>query len=157
MNNNQGRKLIAVTPETILPLVKEYRGNLTTVARKLRVSRATILDRVNKSPELKQALFDARESLIDDVEQVFYEQVLSGTNPILMIFFLKTRAAHRGYIESKAITVQPAQDLIVNDENTMTLAKWKEMSAKNLAQIEQTMQMFDDNDDDTIDGTFTTK
>ena len=117
MRNDQGKKLIAVTPETILPLVEKYRGNLSRIARELKVSRTTILDRVNKSPELKQALFDARESIIDDVEQVFDDQVLSGQNPILLIFFLKTRAARRGYVESKAITVEPARDMAVNDED----------------------------------------
>ena len=156
MRNDQGKKLIAVTPETILPLVEKYRGNLSRIARELKVSRTTILDRVNKSPELKQALFDARESIIDDVEQVFDDQVLSGQNPILLIFFLKTRAARRGYVESKAITVEPARDMAVNDEDQMTLAKWREAKAKTLAQVEATMALFDDDDPDTIDGEFTT-
>jgi hypothetical protein len=78
--------------------IDKQHGNVTMVAKTFRVTRQTVYTFLKENPELKQALDDEREKMIDNVESALYEQALSG-NTTAMIFFLKTQGKGRGYIE----------------------------------------------------------
>ncbi len=93
-----------VPASRILPLVDTCRGNLTAIARKLKVSRTSIHARINETPELAAAVEDARESMIDMVESSFYEDAV-GDSVAAKIFFLKTRGQSRGYIERQDLRI----------------------------------------------------
>jgi hypothetical protein len=84
-------------PETdIAPLIDKLHGNVAAMARRLGVSRRTIKRRIDASSELREALEDAREGMLDNVESVLYERVLAGDTRAI-IFFLKTQGRDRGY------------------------------------------------------------
>lgn len=158
--NRQGVPRYDLVPDVIGPSIIRHRGNLSMVARELKCSRDTILDRVNKSPELKQLLFSTRESALDDLETSAFDRALAG-DTILTIFLLKTKGWSRGYVERKSIDVSLEKMEGEKDDNdTMTLERWKAQQQKNIAQVEATMALFDEvyeDDDDplTIDAEFT--
>ena len=94
---------MALTVEKITPLIEEYMGNLSLVARKLGVSRTTVYNFLENKPTLKVVLIDAREKMIDNVESKLYSKALDG-DTTAMIFFLKTQGKSRGYVERQEVT-----------------------------------------------------
>lgn len=100
----------------IEPLVSEYKGNVAAIARKLGVNRSTVWARVQESPNLKAALEDARETMLDNAESKLYANVLDGDTTSL-IFFLKTQGRSRGYIEKQEIDTSGGMTITVRYEN----------------------------------------
>lgn len=91
-----------ITIADIEPLITEYNGNIAAVARRLGCSRALIHKHANKSATLKDAISDARETMLDNVESALYKQVLEG-NTTAMIFWLKTQGKQRGWVERQEV------------------------------------------------------
>lgn len=150
-----------VSVESIAPLIEHHRGNIAAIARQLKVARGTVWDRIKTSPELQAALVDARESMLDDAVTALNDKVLGG-DTIALIFFLKTQGWRRGFAERKQldVSVNEMEGHTANDNDVMTLAKWKEQQQKNIAQVAETMALFDevyedDNGENTIDAEFT--
>jgi hypothetical protein len=90
------QKIIKVAD--VEPLVDEYKGNLSAIARKLGVCRATVFNRVQESATLKKRVNDARQTMVDNAESALYKAMLEG-NITALIFFLKTQGKDRGYTE----------------------------------------------------------
>lgn len=82
----------------VIEKMYQARGNLTAVAKACNVTRRTIQNYVNDYPAVKEALDDARETMLDAAESVLYKKVLAGSTPELL-FFLKTQGYKRGYSE----------------------------------------------------------
>ena len=82
--------------EVIAEQLKKYRGNCAAVARAIHVNRTGVWARVKKSEVLSAIVDSEREGMIDDAENILYEQVLAG-NITALIFFLKTQGHKRGY------------------------------------------------------------
>jgi hypothetical protein len=87
-----------ITIADVQPLIEPKRGNVSAIARVLRVSRGTVWNRIQESPTLQRLLEDARESMLDTAESVLYDKVEQGETASL-IFFLKTQGYKRGYKE----------------------------------------------------------
>jgi hypothetical protein len=81
-----------ITTADVEPLIGECRGNIAAIARKLRVSRGTVRNRIAESPKLQSALEDAREAFVDEVESALYDNALSG-NVAAQIFIMKAHPA----------------------------------------------------------------
>lgn len=96
----------------IEPVVSKYDGNIAAIARHFRVTRQTIYNRIKESSTLKEAIQDARESVLDDAESELYKQAKSG-NTAALIFFLKTQGKNRGYTERQEITGADGGDVRV--------------------------------------------
>lgn len=84
--------------EDVAPLIDKHRGNVTSVAKELGVSRRTVHRRINESVTLQEKLEQARQTMLDNAESVLYNAVLAGETSEL-IFFLKTQGKSRGYTE----------------------------------------------------------
>ena len=91
---------MALKPDKVIEQIRKHKGNLSAVARAIRRSRQTIYTLIDNNPEVKQALEDERESMIDNVESKFYQQCLES-NITAMIFFLKTQGHKRGWQEKQ--------------------------------------------------------
>lgn len=89
--------------DRLITLIDEYSGNLSAVSRALGVSRLTVYRFMEKRPTVKQALDEAREKMIDNVESKLYSKALDG-DTTAMIFFLKTQGKSRGYVERQEVT-----------------------------------------------------
>lgn len=77
-------------------------GVVTTASRSSGVPRKTFYMWLEKDKEFKAAVDDIREVAIDFVESKLFQQV-NNDDTTAMIFYLKTKAKHRGYIERSEI------------------------------------------------------
>ena len=86
------------TVEEYAVALRESRGLLTVAARRLGVTRQAVHQRVGKHPTLQAARADARETILDEAEEVLFEQLRRG-EAWAVCFFLKTQGKDRGYVE----------------------------------------------------------
>jgi hypothetical protein len=93
---NTNRMGVPLDKEKVKEQIIKYKGNLTKVAQAFKCSRQTITRIVRVNPDVKEILEEARERVIDDVEDAFTRKAING-DTTASIFFLKTRARERGY------------------------------------------------------------
>jgi len=88
-------------------------GNLTAVAKYYNVTRQTIHNWVNDKPELKDIVLESKNTVIDSVENTMFKMIfgiplmddgkqigwIEKPDKSLIMFYLKTQAKDRGYIE----------------------------------------------------------
>jgi hypothetical protein len=87
----------------LLKALKEARGIVTTACDAVGVNRSTYYDYYNSDPEFKREADDVQEIAIDFVEGKLFEQIEEGI-PTSTLFYLKTKAKHRGYIERTEVS-----------------------------------------------------
>ena len=97
-----GRKPILIAELVAADLV-ELKGNLSAIARKYNVSRASVCDLVAKRPNLQKIMEDARESRLDAAEDKLGQKIDDGEG-WAVCFFLKTQGKKRGYVERQELT-----------------------------------------------------
>jgi hypothetical protein len=95
--------MMTITQDRAAAAIKGSKGFITTIAKRLKCSRPTVYRLLEEYPELKQALTDERETQTDHVESKLFDQINQG-NITAIIFYLKTQAKHRGYIERQELT-----------------------------------------------------
>lgn len=93
---------IPLNKDTILQLIVKHRGNVSRVADAMGTTRVAIRNRVNNDPELKDALAEARERWIDDIEESVLARANESNDTALQCFVLKTQGRHRGWEQSEA-------------------------------------------------------
>jgi len=96
--------------QQMIDAIQDAKGILTVAARKLQCSRMTVYRYINKYNTVKDAYEEANESNIDFVETKLMEQINKG-NITAIIFFLKTKAKHRGYVERQEFTGKDGEKL----------------------------------------------
>lgn len=87
-------------------------GNITEACKKANICRATFYLWLAKDPIFEQKFEDAKESLIDWAESQLYKAIREG-NLTAIIFYLKTKAKHRGYVERVEATGAEGEPLEV--------------------------------------------
>ena len=92
--------------------IEETKGNVAAVARSYGVSRTAVYNWIDASAGCRQALDDARETMLDNAESILYKKVLEGSTPELL-FFLKTQGKRRGYVERSEVTGADASPLVI--------------------------------------------
>lgn len=93
---------IPLKQEQIQPLIKRLNGNLSRIAESLGTTRGTVRRFIDKHEDLKQELEDARERILDELEDVVWQDAIESRDPAMRCFLLKTRGKHRGYEQSEA-------------------------------------------------------
>lgn len=85
----------------LLQCLREHRGIIKYACEAVPVARQTFYDWCNNDPKFKRAYEDILEEQIDHVENKLMEAIESGGKGAVtaQIFYLKTKAKHRGYIE----------------------------------------------------------
>lgn len=91
------------TPQQIADAVTEAKGLISIAARRVGCDPATIRNYAKKYKIVADALHEAKESLKDFAESRLYKGIDEG-NPTLLIFYLKTQAKDRGYVERQEMT-----------------------------------------------------
>lgn len=89
--------------EEIAEALEKCKGNISQVAKKFKVARQSIYDRIQKSPLLKSVQHDAREASLDNAESVLDVAVNEGEG-WAVCFKLKTLGKARGYVERQEVT-----------------------------------------------------
>ncbi len=93
---------IPLNKETILTLIKKHKGNLSRIADSMGTTRVGLRNRINSDVEMKEALEEARERWIDDIEESVLSRANESNDTALQCFVLKTQAKHRGWEQSEA-------------------------------------------------------
>lgn len=99
--------------DSIIKVFQSSLGILQASAVKLGVTRMTLWSWLQNSPELKEALIQAKEKAVDFAETQLFQNIKEGKEASL-IFFLKTQAKHRGYSEAPIINFNIEPQLITN-------------------------------------------
>jgi hypothetical protein len=86
----------------VIAAIHETRGNIKAASETLGCTRQTLYNYAKRHASIMAALHEARESMKDNVESALYAQALAG-NTTAMIFFLKTQAKDRGYVERQEL------------------------------------------------------
>ena len=82
--------------------IKQAKGFVTMAAGICGTSRKTFHKMINEHPTLKEAVNDAREANKDFVENKLMLAIEEG-NITGIIFYLKTQAKDRGYVEKQEV------------------------------------------------------
>jgi len=91
------------TAARIIKAIGECNGLLTMAAKKAGVGHSTMNRYVQDFPSVKQAVHDAKESMLDFAEGKLYSKIRDGDNTAI-IFYLKTQGKSRGYIERQELS-----------------------------------------------------
>jgi len=92
------------TAERIIKAAAESNGLIKNIAARAKLGRNTITRYVKEYPSVSQAVDDAKEELYDLTESELIKKIKDG-DLTAIIFFLKTRCKHRGYIERQEIDI----------------------------------------------------
>ena len=84
--------------EKLLVALEKKLGNITAACKSVGLSRMTYNNYKNNDPEFAEAARQVSEVAIDFVESKLMENIQKNKETSI-IFFLKTRAKHRGYVE----------------------------------------------------------
>lgn len=98
---------------SIIKVFQSSLGILQVSADKLSITRMTLWKWMQASPELKEALIQAKEKAVDFAESQLFQNIKEGKEASL-IFFLKTQAKHRGYSEAPLINFNIEPQMITN-------------------------------------------
>ena len=87
-------------------------GIVSTSCLNADVSRATHYRWLQEDPDYKAYVKDIQEIAIDFVESKLYDKI-KEKDTACIIFYLKTKAKHRGYIERQQIEVADTKEFTV--------------------------------------------
>ena len=90
------------TAQQVADALTQAKGFVSVAARNLNCADRTVRNYIERYAVCKQAVMDARESMIDIAEGRLYQNINSGDNTAI-IFFLKTQAKHRGRSEERRV------------------------------------------------------
>lgn len=95
---NKGMKNgeLKVKPEKVIAILEKTGGTIYPAAKMLKVSRGTLYNYINSNDEIKEALEEIRESLLDVAEAKLHSNIQDGKEASIF-FYLKTQGKSRGY------------------------------------------------------------
>jgi uncharacterized protein YxeA len=89
--------------KAMLVALESNLGNVTEACKEAGVGRSTHYLWINEDEDYKKQVDSIKEIEIDFVESELKKQIKQG-NSTATIFFLKTQAKHRGYVEKQEIS-----------------------------------------------------
>jgi hypothetical protein len=103
------------TADEVSEAIVNAKGILATAAQSLGCSRGTVSNYIERYSTVKAAFEEANETNIDNVESKLMAAI-DGGDTTAIIFFLKTKAKQRGYVERQEVTGKDGSDLTVRIE-----------------------------------------
>lgn len=98
------------TKQRIIQALQESQGLLTLAAKKAGVSYSTIYKYAHDIPEVHEAVWEAKERIVDTAESKLFEAIQQGQSWAIC-FFLKTQGFRRGYVEHHEVSGADGQPL----------------------------------------------
>ena len=92
---------IILDKDTIARLIPECSGNVSRVADRMGASRGAVRNVIDRYPDLTELLRQARERLIDDLEESVFQRAVDSSDTALQAFVLKTQGRHRGWDQNE--------------------------------------------------------
>lgn len=90
------------TKNALVEALTQTLGVVTSACRMVGINRTTFYKYYNEDKKFRDIVKDIQEVAIDFVESKLYEQI-KDSNTTATIFYLKTKAKHRGYVERQEI------------------------------------------------------
>jgi hypothetical protein len=94
---------MAISASKAIKAIEGSGGFVTQIAKRLDCSRKHFYSLMDKYPTVREALEDEREKLKDMTEGELLKKIRGG-NMTAIIFYLKTQAKDRGYVERHDLT-----------------------------------------------------
>ena len=91
------------TAGQIIESIEKSKGILASAAKSLGCTRTTVQNYIDRYATVRAAQAEASETTIDFVESQLLKNINEGDTTSI-IFFLKTKAKHRGYVERQEIS-----------------------------------------------------
>lgn len=101
------------TEKKMCQAIEKGKGFVSSIAKALEISRASFYNYLEEMPKAQQTLKDVREARHDFVESKMME-LIQEKNPTMIIFYLKTQAKDRGYVERSEITGKDGGAIVIN-------------------------------------------
>lgn len=101
----ENKQMKKIAREKLIETYRRKGCNVSATCSALNINRSTFYDWKKTDPKLAQELADAEEALLDFAESKLMEHINSG-DVATLIFFLKTKAKARGYVERTQSEVQ---------------------------------------------------
>ena len=98
------------TAQQVADALTAAKGFVSVAAKNLQCSDETVRNYIKRYSACKQAVTDAREAMIDYAEGKLYQNI-QNNDTVSILFFLKTQAKHRGYVERYEHTGKDGDDL----------------------------------------------
>lgn len=94
-------------------------GNVSNACKSVGIARETFYRWLKEDPEFKEKADEVDEANLDFAETVLLKNIRDGKETSL-IFFLKTKGKHRGYVEKieQEVSVNPFFELMKKASNT---------------------------------------
>lgn len=108
------------TAQEIIDALTATKGMITLAAQRLQCSPNTVRRYIREYKSVAEAQKDARDKMTDAVELKLYDKIMSG-DTTAMIFYLKTQAKDRGYIERQelaGVDGAPLMKLVIDAGDT---------------------------------------
>ena len=123
--------LTDLTDDDIIVQLVLSHGVLKATADALKVPRGALSKRVNASKKLKEMCYEAKEVLIDSVEQNYFDQMLTEKDKVRQIFFLKCHGKDRGWVERQEVTGKDGENLgqVVAPVRAVNAEEWAKQNA----------------------------
>ncbi len=105
----------------LVNLLTLNRMNISHACSKAGITRFTYYDWIKTDPNFAVAIHEAKQALVDSVEQALQKQIHSG-NATSTIYFLKTQGADRGWRDdgsNQSIQIDNIEVKIVNDKKDL--------------------------------------
>lgn len=98
------------TAQQVADALTQAKGFVSVAARNLGCTDQTVRNYIERYAVCKQAVTDAREAMIDYAEGKLYQNI-QNNDTVSILFFLKTQAKQRGYVERTEVTGANGSDL----------------------------------------------
>lgn len=94
---------IQQTKKALIEALEKSLGVVTTACRSVGIDRSTFYDYLKKDEEFAAAVKELENVALDFAESKLHAQISKG-DTTATIFYLKTKAKHRGYVERLDVT-----------------------------------------------------
>lgn len=117
----------------LIAALEESLGIVTMACKSCGVSRSSYYEYYNADSEFKDEVDDIENIAIDFVESKLFSQIKEN-NPTSTIFYLKTKAKSRGYIETRNIDHSSSDGSMTPKETKIITAEMDQEEATRIYQ-----------------------
>ena len=115
------KKKIEAQKQAMIEAMRQSLGIVSSAVQKVGISRQTHYNWLESDPEYKEKIEDAYEFEIDFAENALQKKIQAGDTTAI-IFYLKTKGKHRGYIERNELKVDAnVKEIRVIREDAQTI------------------------------------
>ena len=105
-----------IADQVIIEQLRRASGNVAHTARTLGLDRASLSNRIQRTPALRQVVEDARQAIVDAAENALLAAVVEKQG-WAVCFALKTLGKDRGYVETQIVQQAGAVEVVIRRED----------------------------------------